>query len=178
MSDDKERLVELGEPEETIRQRLRADADAQNIAKSLGVDIEDYITQVLFYARRPDVAPQVEVLDDESLAELGAEIPSEGEVQAWLDAVERGEVDLKGPATGMSEQTEFTTATEASDRIRAAMGERRERVAPTLGAQPDRASPPPGQGSILEQQLLNQQRQARLNVEARRRAPDPKKKSD
>jgi len=173
-----EQLASLGEPEHIIRQRLRDDADTQKIAKSLGVDIEDYITKVLFYARRPELAPQVEVLDDESLAAMGGDVPTEGEVDAWLDQVQSGEIDLSGTVETAPQTSEFTTEATRSDQLQAAMGNTMERRAPTMKT--DRAAPPKP-ASILQQQLMAQQRQARARAEARRPSvakPDNRSESD
>ena len=162
-TESEETLASLGEPEHTLRQRLREDADTQKIAESLGVDIDDYITQVIFYARRPGLPPQVEVLSDEELE--GVDLPTEGEVDQWLDAVASGEIDLSGPETGVQAETRYTTEVDRSQRLReAAMGGAVERRAPTM--------PAPGPGparpaSILEQQVLQQQRQARNRAEVR-----------
>ena len=170
MTDDTdEQLASLGEPEHTVRERLRADPDTQEIAKALGVDVDEYITQVIFYARRPNLAPQVEVIDDADLEGVeGADLPTEGEVYAWLDAVERGEVDLGGDGA-MTQTSEFTTERDRAEKIKAAMGARMERRAPTL-----QKEGPPKPSSVLQQQLLEQQRQARTRAEGRRAAPTPK----
>ena len=173
--DNDEQLASLGEPENTLRQRLRDDPSTQQIAASLGVDIEDYITQVIFYARRPNLPPQVEILPDEELAELEGELPSEGEVTQWLEAVARGDIDLSEPEVGMAQKSAYTTEVDRSEQLRAvAMGGSLERQAPAIEVPRSRSENRPA--SILEQQLQQQQRLARHRVEARRGPGTPAEK--
>ena len=167
MTNDSEKLASLGEPEHTVRQRLREDPDAQKIASELGVDIEDYISQVIFYARRPGLPPQVEVLSDEDMEELQDELPSQAEVNAWLEDVANGEVQLPGSTTSTPEQSEYTTEVDKAEQLRAAaMGGEVERRAPAV-SQPG-APGPARPASILEQQILQQQRQAQRHASAPR----------
>ena len=81
-------------PLEIAKQNLRDDPNTLAIAKALGDELEDYIEKVLDYALHPEKTPQLELLDDESVAELGPEAPSVDDVTAWFEAVAEGEVEL------------------------------------------------------------------------------------
>ena len=173
---DSEQLASLGEPEHIVRQRLKDDPATHQIAESLGVEIDTYVDQVIFYMRRPHLSAQVEIIDDEELEEAGVELPTEGEVQAWLAKVESGEIDLSTPEAH-DQVSRFTKDRDERDVLRAAMGER-----PVGATEPKESLPAPVAGgpgaSVLKQQLLQQRDAQRLATEARRHAkaaPPPKK---
>lgn len=50
--------------EDELREQLLADPHTQQIAASLGVDLETYIDEVLHFATHPDEEPELAYLDD------------------------------------------------------------------------------------------------------------------
>ncbi|MBL8953064.1 MAG: hypothetical protein JNK82_19965 [Myxococcaceae bacterium] len=59
-----------------LKRKLLADTDTQSIAKTLGVELEEYVARVVSYAMDPAREPEVEFDDEASArvsdAELGA----------------------------------------------------------------------------------------------------------
>ena len=173
---DEENLASLGEPEHIVRQRIKEDPASVEIAESLGVDLDDYVEQVMYYLRRPDMPAQVEVVDDEELEEAGVQLPTEGEIQTWFEQVASGEIDLS-TQEGHDQVSRFTKEKDQRERIRAAMGDKPV-SASKLGAQPPAAAPDAPGALVLKQQILRQQHAERVAAEARRlaaAAPDKKK---
>lgn len=160
----------LGMPLDMARQNLRDDPNTAEIAKSLGVEVEDYIDKVLEYAQHPDKQPELELLDDEVAAELGPDAASVAEVEAWMEKVISGEIDLDDRVK-IAEHDGFATGAEGSETSRAEAGvEAPVRRAPQVAEiqRGKRAAAPTGAGSVLEQQLRAQQRNIQLGVDARR----------
>lgn len=160
----------LGMPLEIAKKNLRDDPQTHAIAEALGVDVEDYIDKVIDYARHPDKEPELELLDEESIAQLGPDVPSVADVTHWFEQVAEGEIELDdrvevAPSDG------FSTGVDRADALRAqARGEAGPRRAPGVEeVQRGRARPAaPEAGSVLKQQLLEQQRQFQLGMDARR----------
>jgi hypothetical protein len=170
----------LGMPLEIARKNLRDDPQTLAIAEALGVDVETYIDRVLEYAQHPEKEPELELLDDASVAQLGPEAPSVEDVTRWLEQVEAGEVELDGRVK-VAERDGYSTEAERSEVLRAqAGGEAPARRAPPVErVSRGRAEKPSGEGSVLEEQLRARQRQFKLGMDARRagqgRRPPPKK---
>lgn len=164
------------------RQAIRDDPHTAEIAKALGVELEDYVEKVMSYVLDPGKEPELELLDDESVAMLGPEAPTVNDVVAWFDGVERGEIDLD-PRLEIAEHDGFSTEAERSEALRArTRGEPVARpAAPTLeqisrGRRP--AEPSDGAGAVLRNQLLEQQRNLQVSMEARKAGrPGPKPRS-
>lgn len=175
MSDEAPRS--LGMPLDIARKNLREDPHTQEIAKALGVELDDYIEKVLDYAQHPNKEPELELLDDEAAAELGPDAASVAEVEAWMEKVASGEIDLDDRVK-VADSDGFSMDAEPSEAARRDVGvEARTRTAPGVEElQRGRARAPTQEaGSVLKQQLLAQQRSTQLGLEARR-AGKPKKK--
>ncbi|MCK6547981.1 hypothetical protein L6R52_19175 [Myxococcota bacterium] len=180
-----EKTRNLGMPLDAAREQLLRDPSTTAIAKSLGVDVAQYVDMVLDFARHPDKQPELHVLDEEELEEQGASVPSPADVTRWLDGVARGEIAV-GPAK-VHEHDGFTTQAEPEQVAREVAGlAPAEHRAPTVeettkrkGAAP--VAPATGLGAVLRSQVLEQQQRALLTREAKtpagRPAPgrDPKK---
>lgn len=168
----------LNVPVEVARQRLLENPETQDIAKSLGLELEAYVDMILDFAQHPEKEPELQVLDDESLAGLGAEVPSQAEVLGWFQAVERGEIDLTVQAEVVSDEVELKSAEE----------ERKKRLSAAIGAGPVKAAPKVGDaakapeskadpaGSVLKQQLLAQRSVAHQKVASKAQITQPKPK--
>lgn len=84
----------LKKPVEELRKDLLADPHTQSIAKTVGLSTEEYVEKVLYFATHPDEQPTFNVLPEaEVKAQGGANV---GEVKAWLEKVDRGEIQV-GP---------------------------------------------------------------------------------
>jgi hypothetical protein len=80
-------------PVEVARQKVMADPTAKEMAETLGLTLEAFADRVVECAQHPDEI-ELEVMTPDEEAEFGDEIPSEAEVIAWIQAVERGEIDF------------------------------------------------------------------------------------
>jgi hypothetical protein len=60
---------------EAIRTALLADPNVAELAKTIGVSIDDYIEQVIHFAMNPGADPQLGVLTAEGFAEAGLPPP-------------------------------------------------------------------------------------------------------
>ncbi|MEO1228389.1 MAG: hypothetical protein AAFZ18_05740 [Myxococcota bacterium] len=163
-------------PLEMARNNLREDPSTHAIAEALGVEVEDYIDRVLEYATHPDKEVEVELLDDEAAAELGPDAPSMAQVMEWMNGVASGDIDLDDRVK-IAESDGFTTQDAPSEVLRREAGaEAPVRRAPgveQIQRGSKRASAPEA-GSALKDQLLAQQRNLQLGMDARRAAKKPK----
>lgn len=168
----------LGVSEEVARQRLMESPETREIAQNLGMDLAEYVQMVIDYAKHPEKEPMLEVLDDETLESLGAEVPSQGEVMAWLEAVKRGEIDLTAQAEQVSDEVELQSAEEdRKKRLSAALGSEASKAAPKVGdlAKPSEPLAGPA-GSVLKQQLLAQRTVSHQKIAAKAQITQPKPK--
>lgn len=83
----------LGMPVEMARQKVMMDPTAKEMAEVLGLTLEAFADRVVECAQHPDQI-ELEVMTPEEEEEFGDEIPAEAEVLAWLEAVDRGEIDV------------------------------------------------------------------------------------
>jgi hypothetical protein len=60
---------------EALRKKILADPNTAKIAENLGVPLEDYVNQVLHFALHPDEEPNVYVVEDAALRQMGYEPP-------------------------------------------------------------------------------------------------------
>lgn len=152
--------------------------ETQEIAKNLGMDLAEYVELILDYAKHPEKEPIVQVLDDATLESLGAEVPSQAEVMDWLEAVERGEIDLSVQAEAVADEVELKSAEEErKKRLSAAIGGAATKAAPTVGVvskPPDTQADPAG--SVLKQQLLAQRAMSHQKVASKAQITQPKPK--
>ena len=73
----------LKKPVEQVRKELLADEHTQNIAKKLGMKLEEYVELVLSYATNPGKEPVLQLLDDaEVKAQGGATME---DVRGWFE---------------------------------------------------------------------------------------------
>lgn len=81
---------------EALRQQLRADEDTAALAKNIGVEIEDYIDQVLFYVQNPEADPEMTVIADEDVERVIGETSEafDERLQAWFAGVADGSISL------------------------------------------------------------------------------------
>lgn len=60
---------------EALRKQLMADPETQGIAKNLGVELKDYVDQVVHYVQHPNEDPPIYMVEDEDLRSVGWEPP-------------------------------------------------------------------------------------------------------
>lgn len=167
----------LGMPVTVAKQQLRDDPNTHAIAKGLGVDVEEYIEKVIWYALNPDADPEMSVLPDHELAEAGAQVATEGEVLGWFKKVESGDVDITAPHQ-KEVHTEYTKRKLDSETMRAAAGFEVEKAAPMAAAPRGEIRTSGRGGAALREQLLQQQRNTQMMRDRRSgRAPQAKKES-
>lgn len=166
----------LGMPLELAKKNLRDDPQTHEIARALGVEVEVYIDRVIHYALHPEKPPEVELLDDESVAQLGPEAPTVARVTAWFEQVASGEVRLEDRVEVAAEDGFSTEALPSERHLDKTAGEKSLRRAPRVDEGPRAGDAPSasGAGAVLRQQLLEQQRSLRLGMDARRAGQGPK----
>ncbi|MEQ8274904.1 MAG: hypothetical protein RMA76_12975 [Deltaproteobacteria bacterium] len=167
----------LGMPVAVAKQQLRDDPHTHEIAKGLGVDVEEYIDQVIYFAQNPNVDPEMHVLPDEELAEAGANVATEGEVLGWFKGVASGEIDITEPHK-KERKTEYTKQKLDSETMRAAAGFHVEKAAPQQAAPRGEIRASGRGGAALREQLLQQQRNTQMMRDRRSgRQPAAKKEA-
>ncbi len=82
-------------PVEEVRAELMKSEETQQLAKTLGLKLEDYVEKVLAYYQDPNKQPMMYVLSDEQIRAAGVEPPTEKAVMEWLGKVDSGEIDLR-----------------------------------------------------------------------------------
>ena len=83
----------LRRPVDEVRKELLTDVTTRRMAETLKMTVEDYVEKVLDYAMHPEKQPQLNVMPEDQVKAAGA--ATVGEVKAWLEKVERGEIDLR-----------------------------------------------------------------------------------
>lgn len=169
----------LGIQADVVRQRLMDNAETKEIAKNLGMDLAEYVEMILDFAQHPEKEPMLQVLDDESVASLGDQVPSEAEVKAWLQAVESGEIDLTVQTDVVSDAVELQSQEEArKKKLSAAIGGTTTRAGPNVAppVKPPGAKGDSAAGSVLKQQLLAQRSAEHQKVAAKAQSTQPKPK--
>ena len=169
----------LGIQIDAVRQRLLVNAETQEIAKNLGMELAEYVEMILDYAQHPEKEPILQVLDDETVASLGGEVPSTADVKAWLQAVQDGEIDLNVQADVVADAVELKSAEEdRKKKLSAAIGGTTTRSGPSVAppVKPAGAKADSGAGSVLKQQLLAQRSAAHQKVAGKAQSTQPKPK--
>jgi hypothetical protein len=87
---------------EAIRSRLLQDPNTPKLAEQLGVPLEEYVQQVMYFVQNPHEEPQLLVVEDEDLRAMGHEPPSAEALDRILDEA----VAL----ADLTERTDFTPA--------------------------------------------------------------------
>lgn len=169
----------LGIPDDVARQRLMESAETREIAKNLGMELAEYVEMVIDFAKNPQKEPVLQLLDDATLESLGEEVPTEGDVVRWLEAVKSGEIDLTVQTEVVADEVELKSAEEErKKKLQAAIGGGNTKAAPTVGAvaKPPGLKQDPAAGGVLKQQLLAQRSSAHQKVAAKAQNTQPKPK--
>ena len=85
----------LGGPLAVKRAQLLEDPTVQEIAKSLDIEVEAYVEQVLFYAQNKDAEPELKITDEEDLYDAGVEPVDALEILKWIEQVADGTISLE-----------------------------------------------------------------------------------
>jgi hypothetical protein len=88
---------------EVIRKKVLADPNTAEIAKNLGVSLEEYVNQVVHYVLHPNEDPSVYIVEDEDLRAMGYEPPSGEEIgRVVMNAANEAAAiaEAKGTTTG------------------------------------------------------------------------------
>ncbi len=83
-------------PIEEVRAELMKDKHTKEIAKTLGMKLEEYVELVLEYVKDPNKQPVVNTLPDEEVKKHGG--ATMADVKEWFEKVASG--DVKIPGTG------------------------------------------------------------------------------
>ena len=103
----------LKRPVEQVRAELLDDPDTKRIAKSVGMELKDYVEMVLDYAQNPDKQPIMNVAPDEELRAAGYEPPSTEEVaKFFIDTA--NEMIKQGPGGANYTKSGFESGKPAS----------------------------------------------------------------
>jgi hypothetical protein len=87
---------------EALRKKILGDPNTAKIAENLGVPLEDYVNQVLHFALHPNEEPQLYVVEDAALRQMGYEPPdAEAMGQYIVEAATLAEASA--PQTGFDE---------------------------------------------------------------------------
>lgn len=157
-------------PVEIARQKVMADPTAKEMAKTLGLTLEAFADRVVEAAQHPDQV-ELEVMAPEEEVEFGDEIPSEAEVIAWIEAVERGEIDVSSLPPNLF-GTDMLSSDVKEMVARRATGAQAAMAAPR--AETPRGSVVVNQGDPMGKALKNQlmlQRNRMIGNHAVKRAP-------
>ncbi|MBI2378407.1 MAG: hypothetical protein HYV07_30695 [Deltaproteobacteria bacterium] len=172
MSDTEETPKRRGlqRPIEVFRQELRDDPETTKMAEALGLTVDEFVEKVIGYAKNPDKEPELVVIDEEEAAEEGIDVPSVADVQRWLKDVENGKVPIG--TTPVHVEDGFTTQ-RPDEEVKKAVGVDADLQAPTVGAPKSQiVVEDTPMGSILRQQLRNQQQKTALGS----KLPQPREK--
>lgn len=82
-------------PIEEVRAELMVSPETQELAKTLGLSLEDYVEKVLSYYKDPSKEPMVYVASEEQIRAAGVEPPTEKAIVDYLTKVNKGEIDLR-----------------------------------------------------------------------------------
>ena len=161
-------------PLEVARQQLMENQEIVQLAEVLGMELEDYVERVLFYATNPDAEPQLHIIEEDELEEMGADVPTMGEVMQWLRDVESGKEDLSPVSARVSDSVSDDFKAEKS---KAAVGLQDNLVAPRVGDSQREVVVPKDNpmGSVLKDQLLSQRTRSQFDtVPRKKKKPRPK----
>ncbi|MBI4815366.1 MAG: hypothetical protein HY791_03870 [Deltaproteobacteria bacterium] len=161
----------LSRPVEVVRQDLLADKDTVEMAKVLGLTPEEFVEKVIGYAQNPEKEPELLVIDEEEAEEEGLDIPSTADVQRWLRDVEEGKVQV-GPVK-LHQSDGFTTDRPEVEVARATGNPADLQAPPVEAPRSQIVVEDTAMGSVLRQQLQNQQRKTALGA----KLPQPSKPS-
>lgn len=84
----------LKRPIEEVRAELLKDKETARIAKTVGMELEEYVELVLKYAQDKDKGPVVKVVEDEELKAAGFKTMSNDEAAKLLIKVAKGELGV------------------------------------------------------------------------------------
>lgn len=82
-------------PIEEVRAELMASQETRELAKTIGLSLEDYVEKVLSYYQDPSKEPMVYVAPEGEIRAAGVEPPTEKAIVEWLTKVQKGEIDLR-----------------------------------------------------------------------------------
>lgn len=96
--------------DQEILAKVIAQPESEQIAESLGMNVEDYAKRVLFYVRNPKQQPVVEVMSDEEAREAG--MPSAAECVLLLDrAIDDAEREEQAHYAGFDDDEKSAATT-------------------------------------------------------------------
>lgn len=78
--------------EETLAGMVAYLPDVQEMAQTLGVDLEEYVGRLVYFLKHPDEEPVLALVDEKELKAAGLQAPSVDEVRAWFEKVNSGEI--------------------------------------------------------------------------------------
>jgi hypothetical protein len=94
---------------EDVKAELMKDKHTRDIAKTLGMKLEEYVALVLEYVKDPNKEPVVNVIPEAEVKKHGGATMED--VKAWFEKVASGEVKIPGTQhDGDSFQTEKTNS--------------------------------------------------------------------
>jgi hypothetical protein len=92
---------------EVIRKKVLSDPNTEQIAKRLGVPLEDYVNQVVHFVLNPNEDPNVYLVEDEDLRQMGYEPPDPEEMGRF---VMNAATEAAAVADATGAKTEFVDA--------------------------------------------------------------------
>ena len=82
-------------PAAEVRAELLQSEQTKELAKTLGIGLEDYVDKVMVYYENPEKEPMIYLAPEAQLKAAGYDPPSEKDILDYLGKVDRGEVDLR-----------------------------------------------------------------------------------
>lgn len=96
--------------DQEILAKVVAQPESEQIAESLGINVEDYAKRVLFYLRHPNQQPVVEIMSDDEAREAG--MPLAAECVLLLDrAIEEAEREEQAHYAGFDDDEKSAATT-------------------------------------------------------------------
>lgn len=80
--------------EETLAGLVAYLPDVQEMAQTLGVDLEEYVGRLVYFLKHPDEEPVLALVEEKELKAAGLQAPSVDEVRTWFEKVNSGEIVL------------------------------------------------------------------------------------
>jgi hypothetical protein len=97
----KPKTPKLPRTPENVRKKVLEDPNTAQIAKKLGVTLEEYVEQVVHFVMNPKAEPSLYVVEDQDLEALGMPPPDEDEMGRYL--IEAVQVANAAGATGFTD---------------------------------------------------------------------------
>ena len=158
-SEENSKREKLSIPREIAKLQLLADATTAEIAEGLGVPIEEYVDQVLKFAMNPELEPELELIDEEELYNIGDDPIDDIALATWVRGLGDGSTKL---AEAEEERADGFGASELDrkETILKAFSSESTSTAPVIGNTGEIVVSDDESGNVLKNLLLAQKQRS------------------